>query len=377
MMPRDRAAPLRSGLPSQPEEEAVPSSRRGRTAARIALATLLVLLGLWVARDFLAPLAWAAVIAISCWPLYARCATLLSPNRSAVAAPLVWTLLTGVVLVVPVALAAHQLAQEGDTVLRWIGELREKGVPVPAWLGQMPIGGTIVATWWQTNLSDPQAVRALLSGFDADAARSWTKALGADLLHRAFQFLVMLIALFFLLRDGIWISGRVLDAADRLLGDPGERLARKMIGAVRGTVNGTVLVALGEGLLIGMGLFLAAVPNPLLFTLLTAAFAMLPFGAWIAFTSAALLSFAQGDSVASALVVFGWGATVMLIGDNFVWPAMVGGAARLPFLLALIGILGGLQTFGLLGLFMGPVVMAAGLVIWREWISPGETNGGR
>src|SRR5215204_593619 len=83
-----------------------------------------------------------------------------------------------------------------------------------------------------------------LSGFDADAARSWTKALGADLLHRVFQFLVMLIALFFLLRDGIWINGRVLDAADRLLGDPGERLARKMIGAVRDTVNGTVLVAL-------------------------------------------------------------------------------------------------------------------------------------
>jgi predicted PurR-regulated permease PerM len=125
-----------------------------------------------------------------------------------------------------------------------------------------------------------------------------------------------------------------------------------------------------EGVLIGLGYVLAGVPNPLLFALLTAAFAMIPFGAWFAFTAAALVLLVQGGSLLVAASVFGFGAAVLLIGDNFIWPALAGNMARLPFLLALVGIFGGLQAFGLIGLFIGPVIMAAVLVVWREWINP-------
>ena len=99
-------------------------------------------------------------------------------------------------------------------------------------------------------------------------------------MHRLFLFVMALIALFALLRDGAWIGNRVLDTADRLFGNPGERLASKMVETVRGTVTGTVVVAVVEGSFIGIAYFIAGVPNPLLFTLLTMAFAMLPFGAW-------------------------------------------------------------------------------------------------
>ena len=160
--------------------------------------------------------------------------------------------------------------------------------------------------------------------------------------------------------------------ADRILGDPGESLAVKMAEAVRGTVNGTIIVALGEGALIGIGYVVAGVPNPLLFAVLTTAFAMLPFGAWAAFTVAALALLVGGGSALAAFAVFGWGALVMLAGDNFIWPTLVGGAARLPFLFAFVGIFGGLATFGLLGLFLGPVIMAALLTVWREWVMPAE-----
>jgi predicted PurR-regulated permease PerM len=105
-----------------------------------------------------------------------------------------------------------------------------------------------------------------------------------------------------------------------------------------------------------------------LFIVLTIAFAMLPFGAWAAFSAAALTILVSGGSGAAALGIVAWGAVVMLTGDHFVWPTMVGGAARLPFLLAFIGIFGGLASFGLVGLFVGPVIMAALLTIWREWI---------
>jgi predicted PurR-regulated permease PerM len=143
-----------------------------------------------------------------------------------------------------------------------------------------------------------------------------------------------------------------------------------MVGAIRGTVNGTIVVAVAEGLLIGAAYVLAGVPNPVLFTVLTMAFAMLPFGAWAAFTAAALALIVSGGNGLAALAVFAWGALVMLTGDHYVWPTLVGGAARLPFLFAFVGIFGGIATFGLLGLFLGPVIMAALLTVWREWVIP-------
>jgi predicted PurR-regulated permease PerM len=105
-----------------------------------------------------------------------------------------------------------------------------------------------------------------------------------------------------------------------------------------------------------------------MFTIFTTAFAMLPFGAWIAFAAAALTSLSGGSSGIAAAAVFGWGAMVMPAGDHFVWPTMVGDAARLPFLFAFVGIFGGLAAFGLIGLFLGPAIMAALLTVWREWI---------
>jgi predicted PurR-regulated permease PerM len=174
--------------------------------------------------------------------------------------------------------------------------------------------------------------------------------------------------LFMLLRDGETIAARLLGLADRWLGAPGERLAERMVVAVRGVVNGTVVVAVGEGVIIGIGYLVAGVPHAVLFAILTAAFAMLPLGAWFAFTAAALVLLLEGGSGIATALVFGWGALVMVIGDNFVQPRLIGGAARLPFLWALIGIVGGLETFGLVGLFLGPVIMAALLTIWREWV---------
>ena len=192
------------------------------------------------------------------------------------------------------------------------------------------------------------------------------------MLHRSFMFFVSLLALFILLRNGRWIAQRCLETADRIFGDPGEGLAGKIADAIRGTVNGTIVVAVGEGILIGLGYLVADVPNPLLFIVLTTAFAMLPFGAWAAFTAAALTLGISGGEPWMAVAVFAWGALVMLAGDNFVWPTLVGGAARLPFLFAFVGIFGGLTTFGLLGLFLGPVIMAALLTVWREWVMPRE-----
>jgi len=178
--------------------------------------------------------------------------------------------------------------------------------------------------------------------------------------------------LFLLFRDGTWLADRAFATADRLLGDPGERLVSKIADATRATVNGTVATAIMKGAVIGIAYFVTGVPHPLLFVVLTTALAMVPFGAWVALVTAALILNAHGGTLLMAGGLLGFGAAILLIGENFIQPALIGGAARLPFLLVLIGIFGGMQSFGLIGLFLGPVIMAALLTVWREWIGVGE-----
>jgi predicted PurR-regulated permease PerM len=351
-----------------PEGTALPIDSRTRAVARTACAILLVILAFWVASDFLSALTWAVVIAITAWPIYVRFARLIRGDRSTVLASLLFTLLTGLVLIVPVILTVHQIAQGSDAFARWVSELRESGLPVPAWVSQLPIAGEYLDRWWQTNLSNPKAMLERLRGIDLESVSAWTSALGGALLHRLFLFLITLIALFVVFRDGSWLADRALATADRLLGNPGERLASKIADAIRGTVNGTVAVAVAEGAVIGVAYVVFDVPTPLLFMVLTIAFAMVPFGAWAAFTAAALILLLQGGSLLAVVGLFVFGTTVMVIGDNFIQPALIGATARLPFLLVLIGILGGLQSFGLVGIFLGPVTMAAVLTVWREWV---------
>ncbi len=345
-----------------------PSIIQVRLAARIVLAAGLVVLAFWMSLDFLTPLSWAVVIALTVWPAYRKFSARIGAKPSDVVAPLSFTLIVGLVLFLPVGLAIHQAAQEAQNLLQSLAQIRQNGLPVPEWLPQMPLGEH-GARWWTANLSDPRSASELLGGnLDKEAQAAWTRTLGGQVLHRMFLFILALISLFIILQNGAWIGNRVLDTADKILGDPGERLASKMVETVRGTVNGTVIVAVAEGIIIGAAYVAAGVPNPLLFALLTIAFAMVPLGAWVVFTSAALLLVVQGGSVFAATAVFFFGAVVMLIGDMFVWPNLVGTQARLPFLAALIGIFGGLQTFGLIGLFIGPMILGALWIVWREWL---------
>jgi predicted PurR-regulated permease PerM len=371
MTPRhSRLMPNNDGSELRPLERAF--DLRARAIARAAFAILVVLLALWIARDFLAALTWSAVIAITVWPIYIRFATQIPGDRSSAVAPLWFTLLTGLVLLMPIVLTVHQIAQGSDAFARWLSQLQDSGIPVPGWVAQLPIAGEYVDRWWRSNLNNPEILVKWLQGLNMESITAWTSTLGGAVLHRLFLFMVTLIALFLILRDGAWLADRVLATADTLLGNPGERLITKIVDAIRATVNGTVVAAIVKGAIIGVAFVLTGLPHPLLLTLLMIALAMVPLGAWVALVVAALTLPVQGSTWLTAVGLLGFGAAVLLIGDNFILPALIGGTARIPFLLVLIGILGGLQSFGLVGLFLGPVIMATLLAVWREWI--GDTN---
>ena len=354
------------------EAERLALSRR---IARILLAIALVGLGAWIVHRFLAALAWAGVLAIALWPLHRRLALALPGGKSRILAPLLVTLAVGLVFSVPFIYVAIEGAREVRVVVHFLGEAEHNGIPVPEWVPQLPLAGRYAEEWWRTNLSDPNAAQELLGRIHPRSLAASARFYGAEIIHRLIIFGFTLLTLFFLFRDGTLFSRQLLRASDRLLGPDGERVGRHMMQAVLATVNGLVLVGLGEGALMGIAYIIAGLPHPVSVAALTGVLAVIPFGAPVAFGAAALYLAASGSAIAGVAVLC-FGLVVVFVADHAIRPVIIGGAARLPFLWVLLGILGGLETFGIIGLFLGPAIMAALISLWRDWTEMPNAGGG-
>ncbi len=360
----------RNGDPLQraPEVELAPRASAQRIS-RVVLAVALTLLGLWIIHAFLPAIGWATILAIAVWPLYRRAQRAFPPRGHRVLLPLVATLLVALVLIVPLAYAGVRIAHESGSILRYIAELTHSGLPMPTWLPHLPGIGSPVAEWWQANLSDPQTIKELFGRLFKHIPAESARVIGIEVVHRFIILLFTLFTLFFLLRDGETLCRQLSMLSHSVLGPSGERVARHMIAAVHGTVTGLVLVGFAEGVVIGFAYAAAGLPHVVSLSALTGVLAVIPFGAPVVFWGAGLYLLANGDTGAAVGVV-AFGLLVVFIADHFIRPFLIGGAARLPFVWVLLGILGGVETFGLLGLFLGPMVMAALISMWREWTIP-------
>jgi predicted PurR-regulated permease PerM len=324
----------------------------------------------WIAFEFLTPLAWAAVLAIAEWPLYQR-AIARYPGRSTLVAT-GFAFATALLVILPLSLAAVTLAQESDIALEWLKHAQQTGISAPAWLPGIPLVGNRLAAQWQEHIGSPQAANALLGSLSATSVLGWSRSIGGEVARESALFLLTLLALTSLLARGHHIAEQAQEVASRMFGAFGNTFLRRMTGAVRATVNGTVLVSVAEGAIIGVGYAVTGVPQPLLFATFTIVFALVPFGAWIVFGLASAILLASGKVLLGGLL-FGFSAVVMTVGDNVVQPSVIGSAVKLPFLMAIIGAFGGLAEMGLVGLFVGPVIMAALLLVWHEWMEPATT----
>lgn len=339
-----------------------PSGVRTR---QLWLTAVVIALALWMALEFLVPLAWAAVIAMAEWPLYWRVLKRF-PNRPGLIA-VAFALTTALFVIGPLSLAAVTLAQESQAAMQWVQELQRTGIAMPAWLPSLPLVGRRAALYWQQHVGSPQAANALLGSFSAGSILAWTRSIGGEVARESALFLITLLALVTLLSRGLQIGEQAREVSTRMFGSFGGNFLERMIAAVRATVNGTVLVSVLEGAILGIAYTIAGVPQPLLFATFTIALALVPFGAWAAFGVASLILVGT-DHVLVGGLLFGFGAIVMTVGDNVVQPTVIGSAVELPFLLAMIRAFGGLAELGLVGLFVGPVIMAALLLVWRQWM---------
>ncbi len=348
-------------------------TQNGQQVARIALAIGLAALGLYLLQGFLRALVWAAILAIATWPLYQRTQRRFGAGRHRVLLPLLFTAAVTLVFMVPLTLVVMQLSHEARMLATMVVDVRAHGMAAPDWLARLPLGAAQATAWWDANLRDPETARRLLGRVDREQVMLFSREFGTQLAHRGVLLGFTLATLFFLFRDGDGLVAQMRTASRRLLGSDGERLGRQVIASVHGTVDGLVLVGLGIGAVLGVGYWLAGAPHPVLLGALTALAATVPLGSMLVLALASLLVLATGTAAAAA-VLFAAGAAVIFVADHAIRPALIGGSTRLPFLWVLLGILGGVETFGLLGLFVGPAIMAALILLWREWTGHGHEN---
>jgi predicted PurR-regulated permease PerM len=225
-------------------------------------------------------LAWTVIFAIALWPLFQRVAARW-PRHQRELLPSLFVLAVVLVFVIPVILIAVPLAADAHAARQWLEQVQQSGLPPPQFLGHLP-GGNQLTSLWQQKLSQPSQISVLTKGAIQGGGAKAATTFGRETLHRLVLFGFMLLGLFFFLWDGEDVIKQLRVGSRRAFGAAGEDIGGQIIKSVHGTVNGLVLVGLGEGLLLGLGYLVTGVPHPTLFGMITAILAMVPFGAAIA-----------------------------------------------------------------------------------------------
>ncbi|MDI2090412.1 AI-2E family transporter [Commensalibacter oyaizuii] len=339
-----------------------------QTIAQTCLTILLILLGLYTIKSFISSLIWGSIFAIACWPIYVKTQNYWPYKRPDFILPLIFSCFVTLVFMIPLSMIIVEATKDIQAAFTWIMHVSKEGVPPPQFLQNLPFGKSNLINWWNNNLADPAAASALLSNLHLSHGVYVTQKVGSQLLHRGILFLFSMVTLFFLFKDGKSVIQQCLRGSRRLFGKQGETIAQQMISSIHGTVAGLVLVGLGQGVILGIAYYALGIPHSALFGIITAVAAMIPFCPLIAIAIVAITALVKVSSIV-AITVLIVGSVVVFIADHFIRPALIGGSTKLPFIWVLIGILGGLETWGMIGLFVGPAIMAALIMLWQNWTS--------
>lgn len=348
------------------------------SAARWLLLAI-VAASIYFFHGFLVPVLAASVIALASWPLRERAAYQLGLGRTGAAAALVLVLIC--FLVIPITMALIYAFRELRDWINWAILINSAGAPTPDWLAGLPHIGDWFDKNWRTYIGRPGGISQivqLVSGSNIGAIYRGALTAGSLTFHLALNMLFMLITLFVFYRDGDKIAAQIDRVGRRILPDRWSRLSRVVPATISSTVTGMTLIAIGEGVILGTAYWIAGVPSPVTFGVITGFMALIPGGAPLCFTLVSAYLVASGTPLAGALL-FMWGTCELFIVDKTIRPVLVGGPVKLPFLPTFFGLIGGVKTMGIVGLFVGPVLMALLVSIWREWqreVSDDDGRGG-
>ncbi len=337
----------------------------------LAAAALLAFACLLVIRPFVTALAWAVILVFVTWPAFQflRDRGRLSAGWAAFVMVSAEFLLIGL----PLVLAAPKQRQDFEAIRGWVQRTVEAGPPdIGAVLAAIPLVGATLAGWWAGVGLDVSGLVELARPYVGIVAQSAVGLL-LSLLSGLAEVLLAIFLAFFIYKDGAAIATQSEALLARMSGERARHMLELTGNVTRGVVYGLLGTAIVQGVLTALGLWISGVPQAVLLGVVAGFVSIFPVGAPLVWLPASLWLFGQGET--------GWGLFLLIYGaagissvDNFIRPWLISRGADLPFLLTLLGALGGVFAFGLIGLFLGPVVLAVGYSLLKDWAA-GEAGG--
>ncbi len=331
----------------------------------VILLVILLWLSYQVLGAFLLSLAWAFILAYVTWPLYQLLLKKLQGQRLWSAA-LMTAIISSIVLGLIYGLAGllqneirtgyqalYQTLQQGDLVLT--NEIRN-----------LPGIGHYLQHWIDQINQDKARVMLQAINWLKQWVGNVATFLGG-IGQYFFKLAIVLVTLFFCYRDGEEAIRQLRQGLLQFLGDDQDVYLKAAGHTTRAVVYGMVLAALSQGVLAGVGYAFAGVQAPLLFGAITALLALVPMGATLVWVPIGVVLILTGHIWAGAGLLI-WGVTVVSTVDNLIRPIVISGASKVPFLIVMFGVLGGLTAFGAIGIFLGPVILTLLQAVWRQWL---------
>jgi predicted PurR-regulated permease PerM len=340
-----------------------PPSRIDRTITLVVLAVLIGGVYL-VLQPFLSAIVWAAILAATTWPLYHWMVGRV--GRPMVAAT-VMTLLILTVVVAPFVIVGATLAENADRLLEFTRNFIARGPPEPPeWLGKLPLVGERAAAYWASFAHDGAGLLAELKRL-VDPLRQFGLAAGAVVGDGLLQLTLSVFIAFFFFRDGEAIMARMRGAVSRIAPTRGLHMLEVASATTRAVVYGILGTALAQGVLMAVGLYIVGIKAAPLLGLLTFFLSPVPVGPPLVWIPTGLwLIFAQGETAWGIFLLI-WGALIVSSVDNVLKPMIISRGSDLPFILVMLGVFGGVIAFGFIGVFLGPVLLAIGFALVKEW----------
>jgi len=334
----------------------------------------LILATFWVLRPFLLATIWATMIVVATWPLMLRVQAFVRGKRWLAVTLMVLILL--LVFVLPVALAVGALVENADVLAGWIKSLATlKLPPPPDWVAGLPfVGEKIAALWSEVAAGERDGLVARIAPY-VGAATRWLLGQIGNVGVMSFHFLLTVLIAAIMYASGEHAATMVHRFGTRLAGDQGAAAVDIAGGAIRGVALGVVVTALVQSGLGGIGLAVVGIPFASLLTAVMFLLCIAQLGPSLVLVPAVAWLYWSGDTV-WATVLLVWCIPVVTL-DNFLRPILIRRGLDLPLLLIFAGVIGGLVAFGLVGLFVGPVVLAVTYRLLLAWLDAGELKGER
>ncbi len=329
----------------------------------------------FVLRPFALPILWAAILCFATWPLHELLLKWLRGRRNLAAA--LMTIMLLLVLFVPFFLVGLTFTENIRSAIEWFELHREVGVqPPPEWVERIPFAGARISEYWSMLAESAEPALNWLKPWLKQAG-VWLLRHSLDFAHGVFQIAMSVLIAFFLYRDGEGVVAGIRRGFQRISGDFSQHLIDVVKLTVQSVVYGIFGTALVQSVSAGIGFFIAGVPSPVLLALFTFFLSFIPFGPPIIWIGASVWLFSQDRT--------GWGIFMVIYGllaissvDNFIRPYIISRGATLPFIVMFIGVVGGIVTFGFIGVFLGPTLLAVGYSLTTEILShPRNTHSGK